>query len=43
MQALAAIEALDILGNGIASFGLICKLAMPHQLVLQSNIGSGKY
>lgn len=35
VQPLAVIEVLDILRDGIAGFGLILKLPMPHHFVLQ--------
>ena len=34
MQALAVMEALDILRDGIAGLGLILKLQMPNQCIL---------
>ena len=35
MQALAVMEALDILRDGIVGLGLILKLPMPDQLILR--------
>jgi hypothetical protein len=40
MQALAVIEVLDILRDGIAGLGQILKLPMPHKFILQRTEGA---